>query len=49
MEGNAATTPVAPSSATILQTRRGRWLLIVAVIFAAIGSLSLGYWYFYAR
>jgi membrane fusion protein (multidrug efflux system) len=51
MEGNAATAPppVVPSAVGILQTRRGRWLLIAAVIFAVIGLLWLGYWYFYAR
>jgi len=31
------------------QTRRGRWLLIVAVTFAVIGLLAFGYWYLYAR
>jgi membrane fusion protein (multidrug efflux system) len=46
MEGTTAT---AASSAGFLQTRRGRWLLIVAVIFVVIGLLSFGYWYFYAR
>ena len=46
MEGNAATVP---PPVGIMQTRRGRWLLIVAVIFVAIGLLSLGYWYLYAR
>jgi membrane fusion protein, multidrug efflux system len=51
MESNAATAPppVAPSLATILQRRRGRWLLIVAVIFGILGLLASGYWYFYAR
>jgi membrane fusion protein (multidrug efflux system) len=51
MEGNAATAPppVAPSPVGILQTRRGRWLLIAAIIFAVIGLLWSGYWYFFAR
>jgi membrane fusion protein, multidrug efflux system len=46
MEGNAAT---APAPVGFLQTRRGRWLLTAAVIFAVIGLLWLGYWYLYAR
>lgn len=46
MEGTAA---AAPPAAGFFQTRRGRWLLIVAVVFAIIGLLALGYWYFYAR
>ncbi len=46
MEGTAAN---APPPVGFLQTRRGRWLLIVAVIFVVIGLLAFGYWYFYAR
>jgi len=44
-----ASTAAAPPPVGFFQTRRGRWLLIVAVIFALIGLLSFGYWYFYAR
>jgi membrane fusion protein (multidrug efflux system) len=40
---------VAPSAVGFLQTRRGRWLLIVVLGFAVIGLLALGYWYFVAR
>jgi membrane fusion protein (multidrug efflux system) len=32
-----------------LQSRRGRWLLIATIVFALIGVLWWGYWYFYAR
>jgi membrane fusion protein (multidrug efflux system) len=46
MEANTAT---APPPAGFFQTRRGRWLLIVTVVFALIGLLAFGYWYFYAR
>jgi membrane fusion protein (multidrug efflux system) len=46
MQGNAATTP---PSVGFFQTRRGRWLLIVAALFVVIGLLSFGYWYLYAR
>jgi membrane fusion protein, multidrug efflux system len=46
MEGNAT---AAPPPGGFLQTRRGRWLLAVAVIFVVIGLLSIAYWYFYAR
>ena len=46
MEGNATTNP---PPVGFLQTRRGRWLLIVTVIFVVIGLLSMGYWYLYAR
>lgn len=46
MEGNAAT---APALAGFFQTRRGLWLVIVAAVFAIIGLLAAGYWYFYAR
>jgi membrane fusion protein, multidrug efflux system len=31
-----------------LQSRRGRWLLIVTVVSLVIGLLAAGYWYFYA-
>jgi membrane fusion protein (multidrug efflux system) len=33
----------------IIQTRRGRWLLIAAVAFVLVGLLWWAYWYFYAR
>ena len=46
MEGNVTTSP---PPVGFLQTRRGRWLLIVAVIFGVIGLLAMGYWYLYAR
>jgi membrane fusion protein, multidrug efflux system len=46
MEGTAAT---APPPVGFFQTRRGRWLAIVAVVFAIVGLLTFGYWYFYAR
>jgi membrane fusion protein, multidrug efflux system len=46
MEANTTT---APAQGLFLQTRRGRWLLIATAAFAAIGLLSAGYWYFYAR
>ena len=44
MEANTATTPP-----PVGFSRRGRWLAIAAVGFAAIGLLGCGYWYFYAR
>lgn len=46
MEGTAAT---APAPVGFFQSRRGRWLTIVLVVFAVIAVLSFGYWYFYAR
>ena len=46
MEANATTNP---PPVGFLQTRRGRWLLIVTVIFVVVGLLSTGYWYLYAR
>ena len=46
MEANTAT---APAPVGFFQTRRGRWLAIAAVVFAVIGLLTVGYWYFYAR
>jgi membrane fusion protein (multidrug efflux system) len=33
----------------VLQTRRGRWLVIAAVVLVLSGLLSFGYWYFYGR
>ena len=42
-------TATAPPPVGFFQTRRGRWLLIVAVTFAVIGLLAFGYWYLYAR
>src|SRR5437764_3573272 len=45
MEANTA----AAAPPGFFQTRRGRWLLIVVLAFAAIGLLALGYWYLYAR
>lgn len=46
MEGTAPNAPAAPG---FLQTRRGRWLLIAAVVFALVGLLWWAYWYFHAR
>jgi membrane fusion protein (multidrug efflux system) len=46
MEANTAT---APPPAGFFQSRRGRWLVIVTVVFALIGLLAFGYWYFHAR
>lgn len=46
MEANTVT---APPPGGFFQTRRGRWLTIAAVVFAVIGLLTVGYWYFYAR
>src|SRR5438105_11929526 len=46
MEANTAT---APHTLGFFQTRRGRWLVIATVAFAALGLLAFGYWYFYAR
>jgi membrane fusion protein (multidrug efflux system) len=46
MESNTATVPPAVG---FFQTRRGRWLGIVAVAFSLIGLLAFGYWYFYGR
>src|SRR5215813_9787015 len=43
MADNEATAPRG-----FFQTRRGRWLSIVVVVFAVIGLGVLGYWYFYA-
>jgi membrane fusion protein, multidrug efflux system len=44
MDANTATPPLG-----FFQTRRGRWLLIVAVASAVIGLVAFGYWYLYAR
>ena len=46
MEVNAA---AVPPPAGFFQSRRGRWLVIVIVVFALIALLALGYWYFYGR
>jgi len=46
MEGTVAS---APPPAGFLQTRRGRWLLIVAVLFLIVGFAWWAYWYFHAR
>ena len=46
MEGTVAS---APPPAGFLQTRRGRWLLIVAVLFLIVGLAWWAYWYFHAR
>jgi membrane fusion protein, multidrug efflux system len=46
MESTAQNAPAAPG---FLQTRRGRWLLVTAVILLLIGLLWWAYWFFYAR
>jgi len=46
MEGSNAT---APPPVGFFQSRRGRWLMIVALVFVVLGLLSWAYWYFYAR
>jgi membrane fusion protein (multidrug efflux system) len=46
MEANKAT---AAPPVGFFQTRRGRWLLIAAGVFATIGLLAFGYWVFYGR
>lgn len=45
MEANATAAP----KVAFFQSRRGRWLLVVAAAFALVGVLATGYWYFYAR
>src|SRR6201999_2390992 len=32
-----------------LRSRRGRWLLIVALVFVVVALLAAGYWFLYAR
>src|ERR1700753_129598 len=47
MEGTTANN--APPPGGFPQSRRGRWLLIVAIVFIVVGLLAFGYWYLYAR
>jgi membrane fusion protein, multidrug efflux system len=47
MESTINSPPSPP--ARFMQTGRGRWLVIAAIVFVVIGLVAFGYWYFYGR